>query len=228
MSEIKFDPLVPFPLIADSEHSYQEAQAHSVIVDEWIGFQTADIEKKLLQSKNYDVQADISIPVNFWRGLPVQALQTPYTEIRSILSLLNPQPGETVVDLGCGYGRMGFVMGKHYPEVQFIGYELVHERVQEGLRLLKQFNYPLAHLETRDLTDPNFVPASAEYYFIFDFGSAPAIDKNLEDLRSIAQSRSITVVARGRYIRHRIYQAHPWLASVNEPQVFDHFNIFTS
>lgn len=188
MSEIKFDPSSPFPLLSDDEHSYQEAQAHSVVVDEWIGFRTAEIETKLLQSRDYDVQADASIPVNFWRGLPVQALQTPYTEIRSILALLNPQKGEFVVDLGCGYGRMGFVVGMHYPDVKFIGYELVDERVQEGLRLLQQFNYPLSHIETRDLTDPNFVPATAQYYFIFDFGSAPAIDKTLEDLRSIAQS----------------------------------------
>jgi hypothetical protein len=73
-----------------------------------------------------------------------------------------------------------------------------------------------------------FKPVLAQYYFIFDFGSAPAIDKTLEDLKAIAKHQSIRVVARGRYIRHRIYQSHPWLSSVNEPQDFDHFTIFTS
>ncbi|MBO9665473.1 MAG: methyltransferase [Bdellovibrio sp.] len=228
MSKIPFDPTGPFPLISDEEHTYQEAQEHSVVIDEWLGFRTAEIETALLKSKNYDIQADQTIPVNFWRGLPVQALQTPYTEIRSILKLLDPKADETVVDLGCGYGRMGFVLGLHYPQVNFVGYELVDERVREGNRVLERFNYPRAKIKTQDLTDPEFKPVLAQYYFIFDFGSAPAIDKTLEDLKWIAKNQSIRVVARGRYIRHRIYQTHPWLSSINEPQVFDHFTIFTS
>ncbi|HEX7673911.1 MAG TPA: methyltransferase [Bdellovibrio sp.] len=229
MSTLKFDPKGPFPLLTYSDdHSYLQAQLHAVAVDDWLGFRTEEIEKALLHSEDYNVQADPGIPVQFWRGLPVQALQTPYTEIRWILSLLEPKKGETVVDLGCGYGRMAFVIGAHYPEVNFIGYELVAERVNEGNRILEKFDYTHAHILTQDLTNPAFIPAMAEHYFIFDFGSAAAVDKTLEDLRQIAQSKSIHVVARGRYIRHRIYQAHPWLSSINEPQVFDTFTIFKS
>jgi len=208
--------------------SYQEAQEHSVEVDDWLGFHTGEVEKKLLTSQDYNVQADKDIPVQFWRGLPVQALQTPYSEIRWILSLLNLKPNETVVDLGCGYGRMAFVMGKHHPDVNFVGYELVAERVAEGNRLLKNFNYPNAKILTQDLTAADFIPTKAKHYFLFDFGSAPAVDKTLEDLKKIAKKSSINVVARGRYIRHRIYQAHPWLSSINEPQAHETFTIFTS
>ncbi|WP_413560924.1 methyltransferase domain-containing protein [Bdellovibrio sp. HCB209] len=228
MKPIEFSPARPFPLINDDEHTYQEAQEHSVVVDEWLGFKTAEVEKALITSEAYNVQADENIPVNFWRGLPVQALQTPYTEIRQILEILKPQSGEHIVDLGCGYGRMAFVVGLHYPEVKFTGYELVEERVEEGNRILKKFNYPLSEIKTQDLTDRAFTPVEADYYFIFDFGSAPAVDKTLEDLKSIAKTRSIQVVARGRYIRHRIFQSHPWLSEINEPQVYDHFTIFKS
>lgn len=228
MTSLKFDPSNPFPAVTYDELSYQEAQSYSVTVDEWLGFQTESVEKKLLTSQDYKVQADRDIPVQFWRGLPVQALQTPYTEIRWILNLLNPKENETVVDLGCGYGRMAFVMGLHYPDVNFIGYELVAERVNEGNRVLKNFAYPRARILTQDLTDPAFSPAVAEHYFIFDFGSAAAVDKTLEDLKKIAREKSIQVVARGRYIRHRIYQSHPWLASIHEPQAFDTFTVFQS
>jgi SAM-dependent methyltransferase len=228
LSKIEFNPDGPFPLISDDEHTYQEAQEHSVVVDEWLGFKTAEVEQALLKSQSYNVQADENIPVNFWRGLPVQALQTPYTEIRFILELLKPQDGQHIVDLGCGYGRMAFVVGKHYPGVKFTGYELVAERVDEGNRILEKFDYPLSAIKTQDLTDPQFVPVLADCYFIFDFGSAPAVDKTLEDLKRIAKKQSIQVVARGRYIRHRIFQSHPWLSEINEPQVFDHFTIFQS
>ncbi|MDG0817589.1 class I SAM-dependent methyltransferase [Bdellovibrio svalbardensis] len=228
MSLLKFDPTGPFPLVTYDECSYQEAQEHSVEIDNWLGFQTADVEKKLLTSQDYNVQADKDIPVQCWRGLPVQALQTPYSEIRWILNLLNLKPQETIVDLGCGYGRMAFVVGRHYPDNKFVGYELVAERVAEGNRILRNFNYPNAKILTQDLTAPDFIPEKAEHYFLFDFGSAPAIDKTLDDLKRIARGRSINIVARGRYIRHRIYQAHPWLSSINEPQVHETFTIFTS
>ncbi|HWU42161.1 MAG TPA: class I SAM-dependent methyltransferase, partial [Bdellovibrio sp.] len=186
MSSIKFDPQNPYPLVTYEEHSYQEAQEHSVLVDQWLGFQTEQVEAQLLKSSNYKTQADQDIPVQFWRGLPVQALQTPYCEIHWILTLLNPKENETVVDLGCGYGRMAFVLGQHFPKVNFVGYELVSERVAEGNRVLQHFPFPRAQILTQDLTDPNFKPLTAEYYFIFDFGSAPAVDKTLEDLKSIA------------------------------------------
>ncbi len=208
--------------------TYQEAQEHSVEVDNWLGFQTAEVENSLLSSQDYNVQADKDIPVQFWRGLPVQALQTPYSEIRWILNLLNLKPNETVVDLGCGYGRMAFVIGKHHPDVNFVGYELVAERVAEGNRVLGCFDYPRSKILTQDLTAPDFIPLKAKHYFLFDFGSAAAVDKALEDLKKIAKGQSINIVARGRYIRHRIYQAHPWLSSINEPQVHDTFTIFTS
>lgn len=228
MSTINFDPKNPFPVLTYNDWSYQEAQEHSVLVDEWLGFKTAEVEAKLMSSQEYNVQADRNIPVQCWRGLPVQALQTPYSEIHWILSLLNLNETSTVVDLGCGYGRMAFVMGHHYPHAHFIGFELVAERVAEAQRVLQKFNYPQVQVSTQDLTDPDFVIPLADHYFIFDFGSAPAVDKTLEDLKKIARNKSISVIARGRYIRHRIYQSHPWLSSICEPKVYDTFTLFKS
>jgi SAM-dependent methyltransferase len=219
------DPENPFPLLIKGSNSYQETQEHSVLVDAWLGFNTEEIENALLKNQ---ASKNAGSNEQAWIGLPVQAMQTPYTEIRTILNILNPQPNESVIDLGCGYGRMAHVLGRHYPEVHFVGYELVDERLQEGKRILQKFNYPYVSLKTQDLADPEFIPKSADFYFIFDFGSRPAIEKTLEDLRLIAQKKSITVVARGRGIRHWIYHGHPWLYAINEPQTFDHFTIFRS
>jgi hypothetical protein len=221
----KFNPENPFSLLMGSSISYHEAQEHSILVDIWLGFNTEEIEKTLF--KNHTLQKEHP-PVQAWIGLPVQAMQTPYTEIHTILNILNPQPHESVIDLGCGYGRMAHVLGRHFPQVHFTGYELIFERVQEGNRILQKFNYPFVNLETQDLSSPDFTPRLADYYFIFDFGSRSAIAKTLEDLKIIALERSITVVARGRGIRHWIYQDHPWLYAINEPKAFEHFTIFRS
>lgn len=223
---LKLNPENPFPLLAEDSHSYQEAQEYSVLVDAWLGFNTEEIEKTLLRKARTPENADSEVQA--WIGLPVQAMQTPYTEIRTILSVLNPQPHQSIIDLGCGYGRMAHVLGRHHPEVHFIGYELINERVLEGMRILQKFNYPRVSLKTQDLSDPEFIPKSADCYFIFDFGSRLAIEKTLEDLKVIAQKKNIRVIARGRGTRHWIYQGHPWLYAINEPTVFDHFTIFRS
>lgn len=222
---IPFDPERLFPLLDPHSHTYKDAQDHSVLVDLHLDFQYQDIEENLRQSRHYQKDHE---SVQAWQGLPVQALQTPYTEIRYILSLLNTQENQTVIDLGCGYGRMAHVIGQHYPQVEFVGYELVDERVREGQRILKDRDYPNVRLETRDLSDPGFAPPVADFYFIFDFGSRAALEKTLEDLRRIAQTKNIVVVARGRGIRHQIYQSHPWLCQVQEPETYDHFTIFRS
>lgn len=223
LAKIVLNSMDLFPQLPDSSHSYTETQEHSVLVDAHLGFRTEQIEKKLVdtwgpKTLESDVQA--------WVGLPVQAMQTPYTEIRQILSLLSPEKGSTVVDLGCAYGRMAHVVGHHYPEVNFIGYELIAERVDEGNRVLAPFNFTCCRLETADLSNENFCPPPAEYYFIFDFGSRSAIEKILNDLKKISLQKEISIVARGRGIRNWIYQGHPWLYAIQEPQIFDHFSIF--
>lgn len=215
----------PFPHLEENSISYRETQEHSVLADFWLGFNTEEIEKKLLKNSSLKNKQPFA---QAWLGLSVQALQTPYTEIRFLLEILKPKPQEIVSDLGCGYGRMAHVIGRHFPQVHFIGYELINERVLEGKRILQKFNYPLVTLETLDLSSPEFIPKAADYYFIFDFGSRPAIEKTLEDLKTIARKKTITVIARGRGTRHWIYQGHPWLYAVNEPQVFPHFTIFRS
>lgn len=222
---ISLDPGLLFPLLDPKSLTYKEAQNHSAQVDQHLGFQFQEIEEHLLKNQTYQKSEEL---VQTWAGLPVQAMQTPYTEIRHILSLLDPKPQQTVIDMGCSYGRMAHVIGQHYPEVNFIGYELVKERVDEGQRVLRLCNYPRVNLEACDLSSPAFTPIAADFYFIFDFGSKPAIEKALDDLRVIAQKKNITLIARGRGIRHQIYQSHPWLCEINPPENYDHFTIFRS
>jgi Methyltransferase small domain len=222
---LQFDPNDPYPLTGSDAVTYREAQEHSKLVDEWLGLNTELVESGLaLRNPNYSGARE----EQHWIGLPTQTLLTPYTEIRFILSCLQPQAGDRIVDLGAGYGRMGFVIARHYPDVSFIGYEVVDERVAEGNRVLKFHSNPSVELFTADLSLKDFVPADAEFYFLYDFGSREAISKTLNDLREIAKHRSITVVGRGRASRDAIERSEPWLSQVNEPRHFEHFSIYRS
>lgn len=217
---ITFDPSDPFPLLPDAD--YKCAQKHSTKVDEWLGLQTEKTEKEIksISSSGKDEQ--------LWIGLPMRSMLTPYTEIRTLLSQLNPQVDERIVDLGAGYGRMGFVIGRHYEEVHFTGYEIVDERVVEANRCLQKLKHPRIQMRTADLSAPEFKPIDADVYFLYDFGTRAAIEKTLFDLRAIARACSIRVVGRGRASRDAIEREHPWLSQVHPPEHYDHYSIYRS
>lgn len=209
----------PYPLLSMTDCTYREAQIHATAVDRWLGLGISSIEASL-QHKNTDQ--------NLWIGLPPEALLTPYIEFRQILERLQLAPGSTVIDFGAGYGRMGFVVGAHYPGVKFIGYELVPERVFEGARCLREQNYTSAQLLCANIDSPEFVLPEAETYFIYDFSHRAAIDRLLFRLQQLAKRRSIIVVARGRSSRDAIDHGAPWLSQVVTPEHFQNFSIYRS
>ncbi len=214
-----FDPNNPFPL-ADGI-SYSDAQLHAEAVDSWLGLETGRIENELLKRHE-------NVGQELWIGLPTRSLLTPYTEIRELLARLKPAAGATIVDLGAGYGRMGHVIGRHYPEVRFIGYEYVKERVLEARRCLAKFEYPLVEIQETDLASNDFEPTPADYYFLYDYGARSAVEKTLQDLRKIAKARSISVIARGRLSRDVVERQHPWLSGVLVPSHYPHYSIYRS
>lgn len=222
--EISFDPCNPFPSLPVGSYSYSAAKTHAEKVDHHLGFSCLAVERKLRPWISTD--AVVPKPQETWQGLDVQSFQTPYVEIRSLLELMNLKPGQAVIDLGCAYGRMGHVIGKHFPENGLIGYELVAERVIEAQRILKNFSYPLVRIEARDLFEQP--PEMASHYFIYDFGSQAAIRKILDDLREISRHQKIQVIARGKGARFLIHQSHAWLTDIEAPQHYEHFSIYRS
>lgn len=215
---IAFQPSEPFPQIAADFYEYADAQAHADRVDKWLGLNIDAVERKLGErgclaravSDNREHQ-------ELWIGLAVKSLLTPYVEIRSLLSALGPRPGHSVVDLGAAYGRMGFVIERHFPGVRFTGYEYVGERVEEGRRAFARHGLRASELEHADLSASGFRPAPADIYFLYDYGTSKAIEKTLHDLRRIALGRDIALVARGARCREAIQQRHPWLTQMQGP-----------
>ena len=223
---LEFDSETLYPLLPLDSHTYAEAQAHSECVDHYLGLNTAQIERQILLKLKG--KGNSEYPQQLWIGYPTQGILTPYSEIRQILAQISPHPGATIVDLGAAYGRMGFVIGEHYPEVNFVGYEFVEERVTEGSKIMLARNLNNSKLLQADLTEPNFKPIEADFYFIFDYGTRKAIEKTLQDLRETARSKKTTVVARGRACRDAIDQTHPWLSTMVKPEHFMRYSIYRS
>lgn len=218
---IPFDPENPFPLLPLDSYSYKEAQDHSQEVDLWLGLNINVTEEKVrAQGKSAGQQN--------WEHLSTQAFQTPYVELRNILDLLQLPSGSHLVDLGCAYARMGFIIARHYSDLFFSGYELEGPRISETQKILNKWNGPHIQVHQQDLASSDFKPPEADAYFIFDYGSENDVRKTLLDLQNIARKRNIVVVARGRLTRFWIHKEHPWLADVHSPRHFSHFSIYSS
>lgn len=221
---IPWSPENPFPLLELNSYTYQEAQEHACKVDEWLGFSCETVEEKI-RLQHAKIENDKQ---QNWAHLSVQSFQTPYVELQNILQLLCLRSGDRVVDLGCAYARMGFVIGACYPGVKFYGYELEPLRVTEALRVLSFKKHTGIFVEQADLSCLEFQMPSAEAYFLYDFGHESSVRKSLLDLQQIARQKTLKVVARGRLARFCIHQSHPWLCEVQTPQHFPQFSIYQS
>ena len=219
---MQFNSLDPFPL-PSLPYSYAAAKLHAAEVDQWLDLRAEQVEAEILRVHGRDRPES-----KVWRGLPVQSLLTPYQEVRWMLQQANAGAGSKVVDLGCAYGRMAHVVGRHFPQLEFIGFECVGERVEEGLRVLQKHAYPNVQLVCADITHPLFHLPLAQVYFVYDFADRRAIMQVLERLREIAISQSICVIGRGRATRDAIENTQPWLSQVREPEHFATFSIYRS
>jgi hypothetical protein len=208
---------------------------HSAMLDHKIGFKIEEIEgellrqaKSVLPSGNHKIWGhSIHQGQQTWVGLDHQILQTPYAEFVDICHFLKPFKGSLMVDLGAGYGRLGVVLSYLYPEVNFLGFEFVAERVLEGNRIFSLLHCSQAVLCREDLSQESFLLPEAEYYFIYDLGNISVLRKILRQLAEMAERKRFKVVARGKGIRSLIQYEHPWLSEIFEAFHFENYSIYS-
>lgn len=222
-------------LFTSQDSSYETARAHAEALDLRLGFEVEKIEMGLLEVAKA-LQPDGSHKTwgheihdgnQTWVGLSHQTLQTPYNELKHICELLNPPAGSTIVDLGAGYGRLGLVLASCYPDVNFLGYEYVKERVIEGQRILDKFNCSKAKLFQQDLTADDFELPLAEYYFLYDYGTLTHIRKTMKQLELVGEKKNFKLIGRGKGTRSLIQYEHPWLSQVYPAIHEEQFSIYS-
>ena len=221
---LKFDPLNLFPKVTPETVPYIEEKAHSKLVDDFLGYQIDEVELRLI----HKIQG-LENRAEQWIGLAPESLQTPYTEIRRMLESVDLKPEEKVVDLGAGYGRMGFVLNSFFPDSEFMGVEISKLRVEEGNRIYQRHELPeTIRLVNGDLADEDFKLPEARVYFLYDLSIRTTIQKVIDQLKEISKKRAITVIGRGRATRDQIERGEPWLSQVVPPIHCGNFSVYSS
>lgn len=225
---IEFSFENPFPLLAHDAFTLQEAQDHAAEVDRWLGLEIASCEERARGNQAYGMSAPRARE-NYWLNLPSKTLLTPYLELRRMVEDLHLPAGAALVDLGAGYGRLGFLLGHQYVNLSYIGFEIVAERVAEVQRCAERsgIGSRVQH-HFADVSSDDFALPAADAFFIYDFGSREAIAKVLSKLKRLAQTRAIAVVARGGSSRSAIEREHPWLSEIVAPKHFKNYSIYFS
>lgn len=106
------------------------------------------IDRKDFVRKDYQVEAyeDYAVPIG--KG---QTISQP-TTVAYMLELLNPEPGDKVLDVGCGSGwttaLLAQIVGKGG---QVIGVEIKKELAEFGQKNLERYNLPQAEIRNADI-----------------------------------------------------------------------------
>jgi hypothetical protein len=183
-----------------------------------LGFEIARVERSLASIEG----------VETWHSKGSAVFQTPYSELAEILDLLSLPLGAKLVDLGAAYGRLGVVCSLLRPDLEFQGFEICPERVEESRRIYALHGWDPARMQHADLAAHDFAPPEADAYLIYDYGTTAAVEKTLEDLKNLARNRAqgFRVVGRGRRIRDLVERANPWLSKVHDPMHYKNFSIY--
>ncbi len=192
-------------------------EKHSQELDLSLGFRIDEIEAAFL-AKARELNPEGSLHTwgetlhgaQTWVGLATEVLQTPYNELLAAIDWIKPQGH--LVDLGAGYGRLGFLLARYYPQVKFTGFEYVPERVLEGNRVFHRWRLTQASLIHQDLIADNFFPPLADTYFIYDYGKVSHIRHTLNQLGQLADQKTFLLVTRGEGVRSLVFHEFPWLS----------------
>jgi hypothetical protein len=227
----------PWSHLLCGQKGLQAEKAHAAQLDAALGLRCEEIEAQLITEARKRTSSeqfqDWGRALHHrdhqtWVGLPVQSLMTPYAELLRVLETLAPAPGDLLTDLGAGYGRLGYITALRFPAVSCLSYEYVPERVLEGNRIFKALVGARFSLVQADVSASNFNLPRAHFHFLYDLGSAQAIQSVIQKIQTQAQEQKVTVIGRGKATRHFIENEHPWLSQITPPAHHDTFSIYRS
>lgn len=151
--------------------------------------------------------------LGFGNGLDVPYVQTPPPVVHAMLSLAQVKPGEMVIDLGCGDGRIAIAAVADFG-AQAIGYDLDPERVAEAREAARRAGVPdrarfevknvvAADISKADVVVMYLIPMLIESLkprFLSDLGAGTRVVSHSFPIRGWTPERTIVTEGRTLYL----------------------------
>lgn len=152
-------------------------------------------------------------------------VQTGYSNLFESIDRMSLKPGHRVIDLGSGYGRLGYLLGYLFSDVTFTGYEFVLDRVQDG-------NANLTHLGLssriqflqQDLSSDQFRLPWANVYYMYDPFTPATYEKVLAQLVENSRLGAFKIITKGA-ATEAVETAAKNFAGVLRREKFDNGNL---
>lgn len=195
----------------------------SRILDSLIFPNKAEIEKSLV--KNFEKftevnyrEVDVFQYSQPWIGLDPQNLETTYSDFASLFIFLKQQNNQIkkIVDIGSAYGRAGVVSQSIYPDSNFVGYEMVKERVVESNSAFKRLGLNKAISYNQNIMLNSF--DSADLFIVFDFSHMPDLIEFFYNLFESKGNENFLIAAIGENTPKVLLKCFPNLSVIGRPQ----------
>lgn len=202
--------------------SWREQTRLDQMIDQVLGLKSDEVTRELQTKTDEEIREKYG-QEQTWFKFGNRNLLTPYFEFQLALQHLDPKPGQKFVDLGSGMGRQGIYMGIMHPKVEFVGYEIVTERVKEGERVARELGLDSVRFVEQNMADKSFAPGPADFYYAFNPVSGPTWKKILGDIKAGARqhSKPFKIVVSGPADYAALEDPHSGFKEITPPKRFD-------
>lgn len=159
-----------------------------------------------------NIKFDPSTKERIYPGAGV-GVQSSYSTFLTTLQFLNLPPGGRIIDLGSGYGRLGYIVGCLRPDLNFTGYEYVKERVQQSQSIAANFSLQASiQFVEQDLSADDFSLPSADLYYLYDPFSEATYKKIFTAIHQQARSKKVQIATKGNanFKMQQAFVANSW------------------
>tara|TARA_B100001971_G_scaffold84647_1_gene78118 strand:+ start:226030 stop:227058 length:1029 start_codon:yes stop_codon:yes gene_type:complete len=125
-------------------------------------------------------------------------VQSGYSSILLALHFLDLKYGQSVTDLGSGYGRLGLVFSLLRSDLLMNSYEYVDHRVQLSKEAASMLEISKKCIfTTQDLSVEDFKLPFSDIYYLYDPFSEETYQYIISQISEYAKSRKVTIVTKG-------------------------------
>jgi len=180
-------------------------------IDHLLGIDPEKVERLLDERKE-----DITKGQDAYLGesLSPHALFTSYRDCYQILSHLKTKPGEVLLDLGAGMGRMSITAALFFPHLKVKSIEMIKQRIELAIKVYKNLK-----LSTEGFIIGRFenIDLQGTHYIFLYLSSNSILKTMMEKLKNLALAAPFQIIAVESHgdLLPTLRKDYPWL--ITEP-----------